>query len=48
MATEKSFLHKPADPAYISSVVSFLISKDSDYITGQVFRIDGGQFTSPI
>ena len=48
MATNASFLRKPANPAYVSSVVSFLVSEDSDYITGQVVRIDGGQFTSPI
>lgn len=45
---DASFLKKPADPAYISSVVKFLISEDSDYISGQVVRIDGGQITSPV
>lgn len=43
-----SFLKKPADPLYISSVVSFLLSPEASYISGQVIRIDGGQFTSPI
>jgi len=43
-----SILTKPAQPEYISSVVHFLISDNSKYISGQVIRIDGGQFTSPI
>ena len=44
----KSYLTKPAIPEYISSVVNFLLSDESKYITGQVIRVDGGQFTSPI
>ena len=47
-ATTGSFLEKPAQPESISSVVEFLLSSASDYISGQVIRIDGGQFTSPI
>jgi 3-oxoacyl-[acyl-carrier protein] reductase len=47
-ATTGSFLEKPAKPESISSVVEFLLSSASDYISGQVIRIDGGQFTSPI
>ena len=46
--TSSSILNKPALPEYISSVVSFLISEDAKYISGQVIRIDGGQFTSPM
>lgn len=46
--TSSSILNKPALPEYISSVVNFLISEDAKYISGQVIRIDGGQFTSPI
>lgn len=42
-----SILKKPAKPDYISSVVDFLISDKSKYISGQVIRIDGGQFTFP-
>ena len=45
---EDSILMRPAEPEYISSVVAFLLSEDSKYISGQVIRIDGGQFTSPI
>tara|TARA_Y100000768_G_scaffold387668_1_gene379716 strand:- start:1815 stop:2624 length:810 start_codon:yes stop_codon:yes gene_type:complete len=44
----ESILNKPALPEYISDLVEFLISSKSKYITGQVIRIDGGQFTSPI
>tara|TARA_B100000315_G_scaffold249791_1_gene281553 strand:- start:9 stop:836 length:828 start_codon:yes stop_codon:yes gene_type:complete len=47
-STEDSILMRPAEPEYISSVVGFLLSEDSKYISGQVIRIDGGQFTSPI
>ena len=46
--TGESILAKSAEPEYISSVVSFLLSDDSKYISGQVIRIDGGQLTSPI
>jgi len=45
---EDSILMRPAEPEYASSVVGFLLSEDSKYISGQVIRIDGGQFTSPI
>ena len=44
---DSSILKKPAKPEYISSVVDFLISEKSKYISGQVIRIDGGQFTFP-
>lgn len=47
-AKDGSFLERPAEPEYISSVVEFLLSPASDYISGQVIRIDGGQFTSPM
>ncbi len=43
-----SFLTKIANPLYISFLVEFLLSKKSDYISGQVIRVDGGQFASPI
>jgi len=46
--TSSSILNKPALPEYISSVVRFLLSEEAKYITGQVIRIDGGQFTSPM
>ena len=44
----KSFLTKVADPIQISYLIEFLLSKKSDYISGQVIRIDGGQFTTPL
>lgn len=47
-AKDASFLKKPAEPKYVSSVVDFLLSPASDYISGQVIRIDGGQFTTPM
>ena len=43
-----SFLTKIADPIHISYLVEFLLSNKSNYISGQVIRIDGGQFTTPI
>ena len=46
--TGKSILTKPALPEHISSVVHFLLSEESCYISGQIIRVDGGQFTSPI
>ena len=48
MSKGKSILTRPAEPEYISSVVNFLLSDESKYISGQVIRIDGGQLTSPI
>ena len=48
MSKGKSILTRPAKPEYISSVVNFLLSEESKYISGQVIRIDGGQLTSPI
>jgi len=48
MSKSKSILTRPALSEYISSVVHFLLSDESKYISGQVIRIDGGQFTSPI
>jgi len=43
-----SFLTKVVDPIHISYLVEFLLSNKSSYISGQVIRIDGGQFTTPI
>ena len=48
LSTHNSILLQPALPEHISSVVSFLLSNESQYISGQVIRIDGGQSTSPI
>ena len=38
-----SAIKKIAEPHQIASVVSFLCSEKSTHITGQIFRIDGGQ-----
>lgn len=43
-----STLESPARPEDVAPVVEFLLSSASDFISGQVIRIDGGQFTSPI
>ena len=43
-----SKLLKPADMNDISSVVSFLLSEKSSYVSGQVIRIDGAQSPYPI
>jgi NAD(P)-dependent dehydrogenase (short-subunit alcohol dehydrogenase family) len=48
LSNSSSILLRPAEPEYISSVVNFLLSEESKYITGQVIRIDGGQSISPI
>ena len=48
LSGHESMLMKPAEPKQISSVVDFLLSPESAYISGQVIRIDGGQFTTPI
>lgn len=36
-------LHRFAEPVEIAECVTFLISKASDFITGQVIAVDGGQ-----
>ena len=41
-------LERIAQPEDICKVIEFFLSPGSDFISGQVLRIDGGQFTSPI
>jgi len=44
MLKEKSRLERVALPEDISPTVKFLLSKDSDFISGSVIKIDGGLF----
>lgn len=42
MALSQIMLKRMAQPEEIASVVSFLLSKDSSYITGQAIEVSGG------
>jgi len=44
----KSRLERVAEPEDISSVVEFLLSPASDFISGEVIKIDGGLFNQSI
>lgn len=41
-------LERLAQPEDICKVVHFFLSPASDFVSGQVLRVDGGQFTGPI
>ena len=44
----KNRLERIAEPEDICKVVEFFISPASDFVSGQILRVDGGQFTSAI
>lgn len=44
----KSRLERVAEPEDVCTVIEFFLSPASAFVSGQVLRIDGGQFTSPI
>jgi NAD(P)-dependent dehydrogenase (short-subunit alcohol dehydrogenase family) len=46
--TSTSRLNRVAGPADISPVVEFLLSEASDFISGELIRVDGGLFPQPM
>jgi len=43
-----SRLDRVANPSDISPVVEFLLSEASDFISGELIRVDGGLFPQPM
>ena len=43
-----SRLTRVGNPEDVCPVVEFLLSSDSDFISGQIIRVDGGLFTHPV
>jgi 3-oxoacyl-[acyl-carrier protein] reductase len=41
-------LERIAEPEDICRVIEFFLSPDADFVSGQVLRVDGGQFTGPL
>ena len=41
-------LERVGEPEDVCNVVEFFLSPASDFVSGQVLRVDGGQFTGPI
>jgi len=44
----KGCLERLAEPEDVCRVIEFFLSPASDFVSGQVIRVDGGQFTGPI
>ena len=47
-AAQGSFLKRVGKPEDVCPVVEFLLSSDSDFISGQIIRVDGGLFTHSV
>jgi NAD(P)-dependent dehydrogenase (short-subunit alcohol dehydrogenase family) len=43
-AIDETVLGRVADPEDIANVVSFLCSDKSRHVTGEVIKVDGGQY----
>ena len=44
----KSRLERIAEPEDVCKVIEFFLSPAADFVTGQILRVDGGQFCAPI
>ena len=44
----KGRLERLAEPEDVCKVIEFFLSSSSDFVSGQVIRIDGGQFPNPL
>ena len=42
MVKQMQAIHRIAEPKDLASVVSFLVSEDSRFMTGQTLSVDGG------
>lgn len=42
--TNSQSINRLGQPAEIASAVSYLVSKDTSFITGQVIVVDGGAY----